>query len=121
MVIGDSQYEKKKHFMEKLSLIFILIFFEFNSWAQDGSYSLYKITSMHTSFPDTGRTKGHMYENVLYNFSEHYNDSSVNIIVPSSFDPGKKSTWYSGFMVGIIILILPLFTFNYYVSLKRQN
>jgi hypothetical protein len=43
----------------------------------------FRITSPHTSFPDTGRSNGHIYHNILYSAAEHYSDSSVLIIVPS--------------------------------------
>jgi hypothetical protein len=42
----------------------------------------FRIASSYTSFPDTGRAMGHRYDNVLYTAAEHYNDSSVLIVVP---------------------------------------
>ena len=66
-----------------------------------GQYQLhyYRITSSHTSFPDTGRSKGHLYQNILYTAAEHYSDSNVLIIVPPHFYPGKKVSmifWFHG-------------------------
>lgn len=58
-----------------------------------------KITSSHTSFPDTGRAQGHLYNNVLYNTSDHYSDSSVIIITPKNFKAKKKIDiifWFHG-------------------------
>lgn len=59
----------------------------------------FKITSSHTSFPDTGRANGHVYQNVLYDAASHYSDSSVIIITPKNFAPGKKINmifWFHG-------------------------
>jgi hypothetical protein len=58
-----------------------------------------KITSSNTSFPDTGRSQGHLYKNVLYNSTDHYSDSSVIIITPTNFKAGKKVDmifWFHG-------------------------
>ncbi|KAA9039491.1 hypothetical protein FW778_11780 [Ginsengibacter hankyongi] len=59
----------------------------------------FTITSSHTSFPDTGRSKGHVYNNVLYSAAEHYSDSSVIIIAPKNFHLKKKIDmifWFHG-------------------------
>ena len=59
----------------------------------------FKITSSHTSFPDTGRMKGHLYNDVLYNTADHYSDSSVIIITPKNFIAKKKVDmifWFHG-------------------------
>jgi hypothetical protein len=58
-----------------------------------------RITSAFTSFPDTARAKGHMYDKVLYTAEEHYKDSSVLIVVPPDFKAGKKVDvifWFHG-------------------------
>jgi hypothetical protein len=59
----------------------------------------FHIFSSHTSFPDTGRAKGHQYDGKLYTAKEHYNDSTVLIIVPKNLD-AKKSVdlvfWFHG-------------------------
>lgn len=58
-----------------------------------------KITSSHTSFPDTGRLQGHLYNKVLYNTADHYSDSSVIIITPKNFKAKKKVDmifWFHG-------------------------
>ena len=60
---------------------------------------LYHITSSHTAFPDASRAKGHMYDSILYETKSHYNDSSVLVIVPPGFKPGKKINfifWFHG-------------------------
>ena len=61
--------------------------------------NLFKITSSNTSFPDTGRMQGHIYNNVLYNTADHYSDSSVIIIIPKKFKAKKKIDmifWFHG-------------------------
>ena len=60
---------------------------------------VFHIKSPHTSFPDTGRSKGHLYDKVLYTAAEHYNDSTVLIVAPTNLD-AKKSVdlvfWFHG-------------------------
>jgi hypothetical protein len=58
-----------------------------------------KITSSNTSFPDTGRADGHMYNNVFYSKADHYSDSSVIIITPKNFKANKRVNmifWFHG-------------------------
>ena len=58
-----------------------------------------KITSSNTSFPDTGRLNGHLYNRILYNAADHYSDSSVIIIIPKNFVATKKVDmifWFHG-------------------------
>ncbi len=60
---------------------------------------LLHFTSPHTSFPDTGRANGHLYDSVLYTAQEHYSDSSVLLIIPKHLDAGKKIDlvfWFHG-------------------------
>ena len=59
----------------------------------------FKITSSHTSFPDTGRMQGHLYNDILYSTADHYSDSSVIIITPQHFIAKKKVDmifWFHG-------------------------
>jgi hypothetical protein len=59
----------------------------------------FKITSSYTSFPDTGRMEGHLYNDILYNAADHYSDSSVIIITPKNFIAKKKVDmilWFHG-------------------------
>lgn len=69
-------------------------------FAQDkGGYQTLHFTSPHTSFPDTGRVNGHLYDSVLYSASEHYNDSSVMLIVPTQLKKEKRVDlvfWFHG-------------------------
>ncbi|MFM6924317.1 MAG: hypothetical protein ACKOU7_02370 [Ferruginibacter sp.] len=60
---------------------------------------LFRITSAFTSFPDTSRAAGHMYDKVLYTTAEHYSDSSVLIVVPPQLNPGRRVDvicWFHG-------------------------
>jgi len=71
-----------------------------NSSAQDipGAFTFH-IWSTHTSFPDTGRKNGHTYENKLYTAKQHYNDSTVLIIVPKNLNAKKTVDlvfWFHG-------------------------
>jgi len=72
----------------------------FNACAQDipGAVTFH-IYSTHTSFPDTGRAQGHVYDSVLYTAKEHYQDSTVLIIVPKNLDAKKTVDlvfWFHG-------------------------
>ena len=60
---------------------------------------IFHIYSSHTSFPDSGRMHGHLYDSVLYTTAEHYNDSTVLIIAPKNLDAKKKVDnifWFHG-------------------------
>ena len=59
----------------------------------------FHIYSSHTSFPDTGRSGGHIYNGVLYRAADHYNDSSVLIVVPKNLNVEKQVDlvfWFHG-------------------------
>ncbi len=67
--------------------------------AQQNELNILHITSSHTSFPDTGRANGHLYNNISYDASAHYTDSSILIIVPQNIDVKKKVDlvfWFHG-------------------------
>jgi hypothetical protein len=70
------------------------------SFAQDTNGAItFHIQSSHTSFPDTGRAKGHIYDKVLYGATEHYSDSTVLIIAPKNLDAKKTVDlvfWFHG-------------------------
>jgi hypothetical protein len=56
-------------------------------------------TSPHTSFPDTARVNGYLYDSVLYTDSAHYNDSSVLLIIPKHLEKTQKIDlvfWFHG-------------------------
>ena len=61
--------------------------------------NIFRITSTHTSFPDTGRANGHTYKNILYKAADHYSDSSVLIITPKKLAAAKTVDiifWFHG-------------------------
>lgn len=84
--------------MKKFIIIFSLLFAGNICFAQ---YQLnyFHITSSNTSFPDTGRMKGHIYDSVMYNAKDHYSDSDVLIITPKNFHASEKADmifWFHG-------------------------
>ena len=85
--------------IKSIAIIFLLIG-RCVSYAQDTSNAvIFHIHSPHTAFPDTGRDKGHIYDNVLYTAAEHYHDSTVLIIAPKKLDVKKTVDlvfWFHG-------------------------
>lgn len=84
--------------IQKLSILSVLLFTCTMGICQLPLHQI-KITSSNTSFPDTGRSQGHLYNNVLYNTADHYSDSSVIIITPKNFKAKKKVDmifWFHG-------------------------
>jgi hypothetical protein len=77
------------------SLCFLLSFFTICQ----AQIRQYKFTSPYTSFPDTGRLKGHIYHDSLYTSTANYSDSSLIILTPKNFK--AKNTvdmifWFHG-------------------------
>jgi len=69
------------------------------SFAQNNDLNIFRISSSHTSFPDTARANGHLYNKVLYDAANHYMDSSVLIIAPKKLNANKKVDlifWFHG-------------------------
>lgn len=69
------------------------------SFSQNNDLNIFRITSSYTSFPDTARANGHLYNKVLYDAATHYRDSSVMIVAPKKLDAGKKVDlifWFHG-------------------------
>jgi hypothetical protein len=84
--------------MKSLTAIFLLACISITGNAQN-VIRTFRITSSHTSFPDTGRANGHVYNKILYDSANHYSDSSVLIVVPPNFSGGKKTNlvfWFHG-------------------------
>src|ERR1700761_5942383 len=84
--------------MKTLFISALLVLPGLTSFAQQNAV-IFHITSSHTSFPDTGRAKGHLYDKVLYTQAEHYNDSTMLIIAPKGLDAKKKVDlmfWFHG-------------------------
>ena len=68
-------------------------------FSQNSGLNVFRITSSYTSFPDTARANGHVYNKVLYDAATHYMDSSVMIVAPKKLDAGKKVDlifWFHG-------------------------
>ena len=64
-----------------------------------GQVRQYKFTSPYTSFPDTGRLKGHIYHDSLYSSSTNYSDNSVILLTPQHFKANKTIDlifWFHG-------------------------
>ena len=83
---------------QKFCLLFCLIMVTTISFCQQPLH-YFKITSSNTSFPDTGRMNGHVYDSVLYTTADHYADSNVLIITPANFHAKKKADiifWFHG-------------------------
>jgi hypothetical protein len=83
-----------------LVLVAILLTTYKNSIAQDtNSAVIFHIQSPHTSFPDTGRANGHIYDKILYTTADHYRDNTVLIIAPKNLDAKKAVDlvfWFHG-------------------------
>ena len=81
-------------------IIFFLFLFVSSAKAQDTSeFRLIHFTSSHTSYPDTGRAYGIMYDSIRYTCAEHYTDSSVLLIIPRRLERTEKIDlifWFHG-------------------------
>ena len=56
-------------------------------------------SSENTSFPDSARMNGHVYNGVVYSTKDHYSDNSLLIITPKNFHPNAKVDlvfWFHG-------------------------
>lgn len=74
------------------------------SFAQNNELKIFKTSSSHTSFPDTARANGYLYNKVLYDAAKHYMDSSVLIITPKKLNANKKIDllfWFHGWQNNI--------------------
>jgi hypothetical protein len=84
----------------KIFLFAIISVYAAHSFAQTvNDATIFRISSSHSSFPDTGRANGHNYNNVLYTAGEHYSDSSVLIVVPPQFKANGNADlifWFHG-------------------------
>lgn len=103
--------------MFKSSLL-ILVLLPLHSFAQT-----FRITSSHTSFPDTARANGHRYANVLYPAEGHYDDSSVLIVVPPGFKAGRTVDivcWFHGWRNHIDSVVSYFEIANQFIAAKRN-
>ena len=84
--------------MKKIVIGFLLVIAA-NICPAQYPLNYFHITSANTSFPDTGRMNGHLYDSVMYNTKDHYSDSDVLIITPKNFHAGAKADmifWFHG-------------------------
>ncbi len=84
--------------MKKIIVAFFLLI-ACNICLAQYQLNYFHITSSNTSFPDTGRMKGHLYDSVMYNTKDHYSDSDVLIITPKKFHADAKADmifWFHG-------------------------
>ncbi|HVT85690.1 MAG TPA: hypothetical protein VHD35_10840 [Chitinophagaceae bacterium] len=68
-------------------------------FCQNKDLNIFRFVSSYTSFPDTARVHGHVYNNVLYDAATHYMDSSIMIVAPKKLDASKKVDlifWFHG-------------------------
>ena len=68
-------------------------------FSQEWVARIIRFSSPHTSFPDSARATGHLYDSVLYTAAEHYMDSSVMLVVPIGLQAHKKVDlffWFHG-------------------------
>lgn len=64
-----------------------------------GDERIFHLFSSHTSFPDTARAKGHLYDSVWYDAPHHYSDSSVLFVLPTGFQAHPRIDilfWFHG-------------------------
>lgn len=66
-------------------------FIAFTLFSQTKKENLFRLNSTFTMFPDSVRKETpRVYNNITYNWLEHYNDSSVLVYMPSHFNPQKS-------------------------------
>ncbi|HWZ15182.1 MAG TPA: hypothetical protein VNW95_08075 [Mucilaginibacter sp.] len=111
-------------------IIFSLLFSCFTLLACNGSFAqantgavTFHIYSSHTSFPDTGRRNGHLYDNVLYANTEHYRDSTVLIVAPKNLDVKKQVDlifWFHGWRNNIDTAAIRYELIKQFIASKRN-
>lgn len=86
------------HRMKYLLLLFV--FLPLAGFAQSAPFSEMRFVSTHNCFPDTARNAGHLDgDHIFQSTAGHYDDSSVLLVIPTSFKPGKQIDlvfWYHG-------------------------
>ena len=94
---NDLRKAKTKNMKYFIPLYFLIV--PIISFSQNKELNIFHITSAYTSFPDTARANGHIYDKVLYDAANHYMDSSVMIVVPKKLKTNKKVDlifWFHG-------------------------
>jgi len=65
----------------------------------DTDAQVLRLNSEHTSFPDSARERGYIFDSSFYSVDEHYNDNSVLLIVPGHLNSKGKIDlvfWFHG-------------------------
>lgn len=111
-------------------IIFSLIFICFTLLVCNGLFAqensgavIFHIYSSHTSFPDTGRRNGHLYDNVLYTTAEHYRDSTVLIVAPKNLDVKKPVDlvfWFHGWRNNVDTAAIRYELIKQFIASKRN-
>lgn len=82
------------------TIFFLFLFYwPLVSFGQSADSKEFVFHSAFTAFPDTNRIAGHTYQGVVYPFTEHYQDSSVYVLVPTHFKsalPVNMVFWFHG-------------------------
>ncbi|HEY4875933.1 MAG TPA: hypothetical protein VIH86_10195 [Puia sp.] len=84
-------------------MVSFFIFFGLETFAQSQTIQggkVFHFTSVYTCFPETKRLNGYTYDSVLYDFANHYSDSSVLIVAPDNFKEINNTVdivfWFHG-------------------------
>jgi len=84
----------------KIHLVsYFLLFAIAGKSQQKFGLNIFRINSPFTSFPDSGRKNGHVYNNEIFDAVAHYTDSSILLVVPDNYKPNKKVNivcWFHG-------------------------
>ena len=84
----------------KFHLVCCILLFAFVGKSQQKfGVTVFRISSPFTSFPDSARNNGHVYNNELFTDTLHYTDSSILIVLPDHYKPAKKVNivcWFHG-------------------------
>jgi len=79
--------------------IFLYLVLLLCSFANAQQARLIRYHSAYSPFPDTARMHGHIYNKQVFDFANHYNDSSVLVYVPTGFSKNKPFelvVWFHG-------------------------
>ena len=94
--------------MRRSGLLFVFLIVNHYSYCQQ-DLRKFRIVSHYTSFPDTGRMQGRLYDSVMYGTPDHYMDSSVLIFVPQNLKADNAVNlifWFHGWNNNIDTAIL---------------
>ncbi len=108
-----------------LTILLLILFGWGESFGQDVAGAVtFHIYSPHTSFPDTGRSNGHVYDSVLYTTAEHYRDSSVLIVAPGNLHARKSVDlvfWFHGWRSNVDSASVKYLLTRQFIASKRNG